>query len=262
MSVSEQRVEPTTDVDEALAQRLDDPGALVRRPRRLRARARADLRPQLGARRTRAAGGGPRRPRARERRARARRRDPRSRGRAARLRQRLPASRPSGRARRRQPQDAAVPLPRLDVRARRQPARRRRAAAASCSSTATSSAWCRSPIDTWRGFVFVNPDVDAPPLAEANPELDALAAKTNLDFTGLHATATAGRTTSPRTGRSGSRTRPSATTARPCTARASRDAFDTDEDVYELIESGNLLCQFTRYQPTARAPTATAASPA
>jgi hypothetical protein len=27
------------------------------------------------------------------------------------------------------------------------------------------------------------------------------------------------------------------------------DAFDTDEDTYELIETGNLLCQFTRYQP-------------
>src|SRR5437016_288146 len=39
-------------------------------------------------------------------------------------------------------------------------------------------------IDTWQGFVFVNPDVDALSLREANPELDALAAKTNLDFSG------------------------------------------------------------------------------
>ena len=103
-------------------------------------------------------------------------------------------------------------------------------------------------IDTWQGFVFVNPDIHARPLREANPELDALAAKTT-STSAATPSSSAGPTRSPRTGRSGSRTRPSATTA-PTVHRASfSDAFDTDEDVYELIESGNLLCQFTRYQP-------------
>jgi phenylpropionate dioxygenase-like ring-hydroxylating dioxygenase large terminal subunit len=103
-------------------------------------------------------------------------------------------------------------------------------------------------IDTWQGFVFVNPDVDALPLREANPELDALAAKTNLDFSAY----TFRQRWTYEIPANWKVWVENATECYHCPTvhRGSfSDAFDTDEDVYELIESGNLLCQFTRYQP-------------
>ena len=102
-------------------------------------------------------------------------------------------------------------------------------------------------VDTWRGFVFVNPRADAPRLLEAYPELDEMAAKTNLDFS-----------------RYVYRNRwtyeiasnwkvwvENATECYHCPTvhrQSFSDAFDTDDDVYELVETGGLLCQFTRYQ--------------
>jgi phenylpropionate dioxygenase-like ring-hydroxylating dioxygenase large terminal subunit len=103
-------------------------------------------------------------------------------------------------------------------------------------------------IDTWQGFVFVNPDINALPLREANPELDALAAKTNLDFSAY----TFRQRWTYEIPANWKVWVENATECYHCPTvhRASfSDAFDTDEDVYELIESGNLLCQFTRYQP-------------
>ena len=76
-------------------------------------------------------------------------------------------------------------------------------------------------VDAWRGFVFVNPDASAPRLLDVHPALEPLAVERNLGFAGLETSAATGSTTSRPTGRSTSRTRSSATTARPCTRRAS-----------------------------------------
>jgi phenylpropionate dioxygenase-like ring-hydroxylating dioxygenase large terminal subunit len=102
-------------------------------------------------------------------------------------------------------------------------------------------------VDTWGGFVFVNPDVHAPSVREANPELDELAAKTNLDFSGY----TYRNRWTYEIPANWKVWVENATECYHCPTvhRGSfSDAFDTDEDVYELIEAGNLLCQFTRYQ--------------
>ena len=37
-------------------------------------------------------------------------------------------------------------------------------------------------VDTWRGFVFVNPDASAPPLRDVHPALEPLAVERNLGF--------------------------------------------------------------------------------
>ena len=118
-----QATSPTTPDPRARASArggLDAAGELVRRRRRARARARAHLR----ARRGRTPGRrewvtraglllrGAHRSRAGRRRARLGRRPPRA-------RQRLPPSRPSRRRGHRMSRDAAVPVPRLDVRPRR-----------------------------------------------------------------------------------------------------------------------------------------------
>ncbi len=69
-------------------------------------------------------------------------------------------------------------------------------------------------VDTWGPFLFVNPDPDAAPLAEALGDLPTIVAGSGLDFEQLDSTRTAsGR--SRRTGRSPSRTTSSATTAPP-----------------------------------------------
>ena len=101
--------------------------ALLPRPGDRGARGGADLRPQLAARRARAAAAGARRLHDRERRLAARARDPRRRWRAARLPQRLPPPRlaPAERLRRLRQGDP-LPLPRLDLPPRRRADRRAR----------------------------------------------------------------------------------------------------------------------------------------
>ncbi len=141
-------------------------------------------------------------------------------GAAARLRQRLPAPRPPGGAAGRLPQAPAVPLPRLDLHARRQapecaahvardglrprrslarPGRRSTSGGASSSSIPTSPrrACSTSTLRSSRS---------RPSAASASP-------------TG--SSASTGSTPWRRTGRSSSRTASSATTARRCTRRAS-----------------------------------------
>ena len=103
-------------------------------------------------------------------------------------------------------------------------------------------------VDTWRGFVFVNPDVNAPSLLESNPELDGLADRTKLDFSTL----TYRQRWTYEIPANWKIWVENATECYHCPTvhrESFSDAFDTDEDVYELIEVGNLLCQFTRYQP-------------
>ena len=84
-------------------------------------------------------------------------------GAASRLRQRLPPPR-GDRRDGRQAGHAPVPLPRLDIRARR-PAAGRSAQARIPLSTASCMGLVPVSVDTWGPFVFANPDPHAEPLA-------------------------------------------------------------------------------------------------
>ena len=97
------------------------------------------------------------------------------------VRQRLPPPRPPGRERDRLPRVAAVPVPRLDVRPRRvAPPRAARRAGAGLRRSALSL--LPVAVDTWGPFVFVNPDLEAAPLAETLGDLPALVAQSGVDL--------------------------------------------------------------------------------
>lgn len=101
-------------------------------------------------------------------------------------------------------------------------------------------------VDTWGGFVWVNPDPDAVSFRETHPEFESLAASRGLDFSGY---------------------RPygsyeydipanwkvwveNATECYHCPTIHSKsfsDAFEVDADVYEYVNVGQLLGQFTPY---------------
>ena len=115
----------------------------------------------------------------------ARRRHARPRRRAARLRQRLPPPRPRRRRRRAEPRDAAVPVPRLDVRPRRPRSARRRAARRSRTSRRTSSASCPSRSTPGARSSSPTPAPTPEPLAEALGSLPAQVAELGLDVDSL-----------------------------------------------------------------------------
>ena len=200
-------------------QRLDAAGPLVLRSGRGRARVSADLRPQLDAALPRGQARLDGRPRGRQRGPGARGGHARRRGEAPRLRQRLPAPRASGGDDGRLPQAPAVPLPRLDVHARRQ-APERAAHVPRDGLRPHDLSLVPVAVDVWRGFVVVNPDVTAPRLLDVHPALEPLAIERNLGFADWNSAST-GSIPWRRTGRSSSRTESSATTARRCTRRAS-----------------------------------------
>ena len=115
---------PYPELEHPLEEGWTLPASLVRRRRRLRARARAHLLPRVDVRRARRVGGraglllrSAHRSRAGRRRAWLGRRPPRA-------RERLPPPRASRRRGHRLSRDAAVPVPRLDVRPRRDAATR------------------------------------------------------------------------------------------------------------------------------------------
>ena len=174
------------------------------------------------------------------------RRHARRRGQAPRLRQRLPAPRPPGGDEGRLPQAPAVPLPRLDVHARRQAAERAAHVARDGLRPRGLLARARSP--STPGAASCS-SIPTPPRRRC--------------------------TTSTRRS---SRSRSSATSASPTGSSATHwvypieanwkvfvenatecyhcptvhtksfsDAFITDANVYELVETGGLLCQFTPY---------------
>ena len=196
---------------------------LVHRPRGARRRARAAVRAGVAVRRA---------PRARRRaglvlhlprRRRAGRRRARSRRRAARARQRLPPPRRRGRVGRRALHDAAVPLPRLDVRARRRAAR---GAARRTTSTAPRSACGRRRSTRGGRSSSSTPTPAPPPLADTLGALPDSWRDGGLDVDALafhHRSSTRCRPT----GRCASRTSSSATTA-PSPTRASADVIDVD----------------------------------
>ena len=106
-------------------------------------------------------------------------------------------------------------------------------------------------VEVFHGFVFVNPDPAAPPLSEAYPELEELWTLRNLDFSGF---------------RYVSRSEyeipanwkvwvENATECYHCPTihRSSfSDAWEVDVDVYEYVNVGGLLAQFTPYNPRAK----------
>ena len=102
-------------------------------------------------------------------------------------------------------------------------------------------------VDTWRGFVFVNPGRRRRPrLLDVHPALEPLAVERNLGFADWKF-----------------RTHwvypieanwkvfvENATECYHCPTvhtKSFSDAFITDANVYELVETGGLLCQFTPY---------------
>ena len=87
--------------------------------------------------------------------------------------QRLPAPRPRPEGPRRSLLGVPLPVPRLDLGARRRSAGRSRRAGTSSTSIATSSPSPRRKVDTWGGFVFINPDPEAGPLADFLGEIVA-----------------------------------------------------------------------------------------
>ena len=151
---------------------------------------------------------------------RARRGHARRRGQAARLRQRLPAPRAPGGDEGRLPQAAAVPLPRLDVHARRQAAERAAHVARDGLRPRGLSLVPGRRRHLARFRVRQSRRHGAAP---ARRPSGARAARDRAQprLRRLEVPRRTGSTPSRPTGRSSSRTRPSATTARRCTRRAS-----------------------------------------
>ena len=101
-------------------------------------------------------------------------------------------------------------------------------------------------VDTWRGFVFVNPDAAAPRLLEVHPALEPLAVERSLGFADWNFRGhwvydiPANWKVYVE----------NATECYHCPTvhtKSFSDAFVTDANVYELVELGGLLCQFTPY---------------
>ena len=106
-------------------------------------------------------------------------------------------------------------------------------------------------VDTWNEFVFVNPDPHAAPLRETHPDFEELAASHRLDFTGYRYF-----------GRYAYEIPANwkvwvenATECYHCPTihtKSFSDAFDVSRGVYEYVNVGQLLGQFTTYNPKAR----------
>ena len=106
---------------------------------------------------------------------------PRPGRRAARVPQRLPPPRHGAGERAADARHDPVPVPRVDVRARRLAARRAAQQGGARTSTRRASASCPVQVGTWGPFVFVNPDMDAPPLEAALGNLPEVVAENGLD---------------------------------------------------------------------------------
>ena len=101
-------------------------------------------------------------------------------------------------------------------------------------------------VDVWRGFVFVNPDVTAPRLLDVHPALEPLAIERKLGFADwkfrdhwVYPIEANWKVFVE-----------NATECYHCPTvhtNSFSDAFITDANVYELYETGGLLCQFTPY---------------
>lgn len=106
-------------------------------------------------------------------------------------------------------------------------------------------------VDTWNEFVFVNPDPKAAPLRETHPEFEELAASHRLDFTGYcyYDRYTYEIPANWKVWVENATECYHCPTIHP---RSFSDAFDVSQDVYEYVNVGQLLGQFTTYNPKAR----------
>jgi phenylpropionate dioxygenase-like ring-hydroxylating dioxygenase large terminal subunit len=106
-------------------------------------------------------------------------------------------------------------------------------------------------VEVFRGFVFVNPDVNAPPLAEAYPELADLWTTRHLDFADY-------RYIDRYTYEIPANWKVWVENATECYhcptvhKNSFSDAWEVDVDVYEYVNVGGLLAQFTPYNPRAK----------
>ena len=100
------------------------------------------------------------------------------------LPQRLPAPRLPGRRGRGEARDDPVPVPRLDVRARRLAALGA-AVGRGAGLPKDELGLCRVAVDTWGPFVFVNTGRDPEPLADALGSMPAQVAELGLDVDAL-----------------------------------------------------------------------------
>jgi phenylpropionate dioxygenase-like ring-hydroxylating dioxygenase large terminal subunit len=106
-------------------------------------------------------------------------------------------------------------------------------------------------VEVWDGFVFVNADPDAPPLAEAYPELAGFWHERHLSFSDYRF---AGRYTYdiPANWKVWVE---NATECYHCPTvhrKSFSDAWEVDVDVYEYVNVGGLLAQFTPYNTAAK----------
>jgi phenylpropionate dioxygenase-like ring-hydroxylating dioxygenase large terminal subunit len=105
-------------------------------------------------------------------------------------------------------------------------------------------------VDTWGGFVWVNPDPNAASFRETHPDFEPMARERRLEFTGYRYH---GRYEYeiPANWKVWVE---NATECYHCPtihAKSFSDAFDVARDVYEYVNVGQLLGQFTRYNPKA-----------
>jgi phenylpropionate dioxygenase-like ring-hydroxylating dioxygenase large terminal subunit len=106
-------------------------------------------------------------------------------------------------------------------------------------------------VDTWDGFVFVNPDPDAGSLRDAFPELDGISAARGVTFAGFdyvdrwHYDIAANWKVWVE----------NATECYHCPtvhAKSFSDAWDVDVDVYEYVNAGGIMAQFTPFNRSAK----------
>jgi phenylpropionate dioxygenase-like ring-hydroxylating dioxygenase large terminal subunit len=112
-------------------------------------------------------------------------------------------------------------------------------------------------VDTWRGFVWANPDADAAPLLDANPELESLLRDRGIDFSGydyVHRDTT-------RVDANWKLWVENAAECYHCPSvhtQSFADAWDVGPDEFELITEGRISVQLGRPNPASgRFPNAT-----
>jgi len=110
-------------------------------------------------------------------------------------------------------------------------------------------------VDTWGEFVLVNPDPEAAPFRETNPEFEPLVTSRHLDFAGY-------RYVNQWTYEIAANWKVWVENATECyhcptVHKCSfSDAFEVDADIYEYVNTGGLMAQFTPYNRSARTYTA------
>ena len=106
-------------------------------------------------------------------------------------------------------------------------------------------------VETFGSSIFVNPDPAAAPLGESYPELEGLWTTRHLDFTDYRFVATY-------TYEIAANWKVWVENATECYhcptvhTRSFGDAFEVDVDIYEYVNTGGLMAQFTPYNRTAR----------